>query len=74
MTNSSETDALRQANDAFYAAFSSLDIERMSDVWAHDPEVKCVHPGWMLLEEGEPTSDPIRVMKYYRKLWEYMTK
>ena len=30
--------------------------------------------GWMLLEEGEPTSDPIRVMKYYRKLWEYMTK
>ena len=29
--------------------------------------------GWMLLEEGQPTGDPIRVMKYYRKLWEYMT-
>lgn len=29
--------------------------------------------GWTLLEEGRPTADPIRVMKYYRKLWEYMT-
>lgn len=30
--------------------------------------------GWMLVEEGQPTGDPIRVMKYYRKLWEYMTR
>jgi sugar phosphate isomerase/epimerase len=29
--------------------------------------------GWTLLEEGETTSDPIRVMKYYRLLWEHMT-
>jgi len=29
--------------------------------------------GWTLLEEGSQTSDPIRVMKYYRMLWEYMT-
>ena len=28
---------------------------------------------WTLLEEGNPTSDPIRVMKYYRMLWERMT-
>ena len=28
--------------------------------------------GWMLLEEGQPTGDPIRVMKYYRMLWERM--
>lgn len=28
--------------------------------------------GWTLLEEGDPTSDPIRVMKYYRLLWETM--
>lgn len=26
--------------------------------------------GWTLLEEGEPTADPIRVMKYYRNVWE----
>lgn len=29
--------------------------------------------GWTLLEEGDPTRDPIRVMKYYRLLWERMT-
>ena len=26
--------------------------------------------GWMLLEEGAATTDPLRVMKYYRLLWE----
>jgi hypothetical protein len=29
--------------------------------------------GWTLVEEGAATSDPIRVMKYYRLLWERMT-
>jgi sugar phosphate isomerase/epimerase len=29
--------------------------------------------GWTLLEEGAPTADPLRVMKYYRLLWERMT-
>ncbi len=29
--------------------------------------------GWTLLEEGNKTSDPVRVMKYYRLLWEKMT-
>jgi sugar phosphate isomerase/epimerase len=28
--------------------------------------------GWTLIEEGKPTSDPVRVMQYYRKLWETM--
>lgn len=26
--------------------------------------------GWTLLEEGAPTADPIRVMRYYRLLWD----
>ncbi len=29
--------------------------------------------GWTLVEEGQQTSDPIRVMQYYRLLWERMT-
>lgn len=29
--------------------------------------------GWTLLEEGNKTADPVRVMKYYRLLWEYWT-
>jgi sugar phosphate isomerase/epimerase len=28
--------------------------------------------GWTLLEEGAATADPIRVMRYYRLLWERM--
>ncbi len=30
------------------------------------------YDGWTLVEEGEPTQDPVRVMKYYRLLWETM--
>jgi sugar phosphate isomerase/epimerase len=30
------------------------------------------YDGWTLVEEGAATSDPIRVMKYYRLLWESM--
>jgi sugar phosphate isomerase/epimerase len=26
--------------------------------------------GWTLLEEGAPTADPLRVMRYYRLVWE----
>jgi len=29
--------------------------------------------GWTLVEEGKETSDPVRVMHYYRLLWERMT-
>jgi sugar phosphate isomerase/epimerase len=28
--------------------------------------------GWTLLEEGKQTTDPIRVMQYYRRVWETM--
>ena len=31
------------------------------------------YQGWTLLEEGSPPVEPIRVMKYYRLLWERMT-
>lgn len=30
--------------------------------------------GWTLLEEGNKTADPIRVMKYYRLVWEQMAR
>ncbi len=28
--------------------------------------------GWTLLEEGAPTADPLRVMQYYRLVWEQL--
>ena len=30
------------------------------------------YQGWTLLEENSPTADPLRVMKYYRLLWQTM--
>jgi SnoaL-like domain len=49
--------ALSAANQGFYAAFESLDIERMASVWAHDDDVQCVHPGWDLLIGWEEISE-----------------
>ena len=42
-------EAVRAANQRFYAAFESLDIAEMEAVWAHDDAVQCVQPGWELL-------------------------
>src|SRR5690349_14662757 len=38
--------AVLDANHAFYDAFESRDLDAMSDLWAHDDRVICVHPGW----------------------------
>jgi ketosteroid isomerase-like protein len=38
--------AVAAANEEFYAAFEALDIERMEACWAHDDQVRCIHPGW----------------------------
>ncbi|MSP63790.1 MAG: DUF4440 domain-containing protein [Myxococcales bacterium] len=48
MSELTEVEEVRRANQAFYRAFESLAIERMDHVWAHDGQVTCVHPGWPL--------------------------
>jgi ketosteroid isomerase-like protein len=40
---------VEEANLAFYDAFHSRDIEKMSQVWSHSPHARCVHPGWELV-------------------------
>ena len=37
---------IRAANQRFYDAFNTLDIERMEDVWETSERALCVHPGW----------------------------
>ena len=44
-----EEEAVRAANQRFYAAFESLNLAEMEAVWAHDDRVECVQPGWELL-------------------------
>jgi ketosteroid isomerase-like protein len=41
--------AVRAANDAFYRAFESLDLDEMDRVWARGEHVACIHPGWSRL-------------------------
>ena len=47
----SQTDvaAVEAANAEFYAAFESVDIDRMHAVWDDEEDVTCVHPGWPML-------------------------
>jgi ketosteroid isomerase-like protein len=42
----SDRETIRRLNERFYHALESLDIEAMKEVWAHEGEVACVHPGW----------------------------
>jgi len=53
----SPEEALRAANQRFYAAFESLQLAEMEAVWAHDDAVECVLPGWDLLIGWEEVRD-----------------
>ena len=38
-----------KSNAEFYHAFDRLSIDMMDNLWKHDENVICVHPGWDLL-------------------------
>ena len=44
-----DREAVLAANGSFYEAFEARDIDAMSDLWAHDDRVVCLHPGWTVL-------------------------
>lgn len=48
MSDPAEAEVLRQ-NEAFYAAFEAMDLDRMSRCWAGTERDTCVHPGWEFL-------------------------
>ena len=41
--------AVLRANGTFYTAFASADFAAMTEVWAHDDGIACIHPGWDVL-------------------------
>jgi ketosteroid isomerase-like protein len=53
LTPDDEAAEVEEANARFYRAFEALDLAEMDRVWAHDEHVRCVHPGWALLEGWE---------------------
>ena len=44
-----DLEAVQAANQAYYEAFEGRDLDAMSDVWHHDDDVVCTHPGWKTL-------------------------
>ena len=50
MTSGGDRSEIEEANARFYRAFEAQDLAEMDEVWAHGEHVRCVHPGWALLE------------------------
>lgn len=48
---------VKRANERFYRAFESLDINRMAAVWVQAERATCVHPGWDLLSGWDAIRD-----------------
>lgn len=48
-----ETAEVEEANLRFYRAFESMDLAEMERVWVRRDYVRCIHPGWGLLEGWE---------------------
>jgi len=46
----SQEPAVLFANEAFYIAFASRDVDGMDDLWARQNRVTCIHPGWPPLD------------------------
>jgi ketosteroid isomerase-like protein len=49
MSKMVEVEAVRAVNHAYYEAFEARDLDAMSDLWQHDDDVVCTHPGWKTL-------------------------
>ena len=53
LTPDDEVAEVEEANARFYRAFEALDLAEMDLVWAHGEHVRCIHPGWAMLEGWE---------------------
>lgn len=50
----SEREGIVAANQAFYRAFETLELDTMEEVWLRDPKIVCIHPGWRRLTGWGP--------------------
>jgi ketosteroid isomerase-like protein len=48
-----DADAVLAANLEFYRAFTMRDIAAMDALWARNPPVACLHPGWTALTDRQ---------------------
>jgi ketosteroid isomerase-like protein len=57
-----EAERVRIQNKRFYEALSSQNILSMEKVWSRSSYVRCVHPGWNMLEGWESIRDSWRTI------------
>ncbi len=50
------------ANEAFYAAFTTRDLEAMEKVWSERENITCIHPGWTALLGREAVMESWRAI------------
>jgi ketosteroid isomerase-like protein len=48
-----DEEGVLQANENFYHALQELSLDAMEAVWLTEDWVRCVHPGWEILEGWE---------------------
>ena len=48
------------ANEAFYLAFESRDVEAMAHLWSSSEDILCCHPGWPVLVGRDAVLDSWR--------------
>jgi len=57
-------DALLYQNARFYEAFERSSIEMMEEIWSDSHAVRCIHPGWSIVE-GRPA-----VLESWQRIFE----
>ncbi len=55
-----ESDRVRALNQRFYDAVSRQNLLGMEQIWSHATHVRCVHPGWKVIEGWEAIRDSWR--------------
>ena len=53
MDTRSDREQILEANNIFYRALGTRDLNLMSTVWVKDTRAGCVHPGWIILRSWE---------------------
>jgi ketosteroid isomerase-like protein len=53
MQITSQEEQVLEANQHFYTAVQEMSVEQMEAIWLQEPYVRCLHPGWNILEGWE---------------------
>ena|SRR2546426_12633643 len=57
-----ESERVRAVNQRFYEALSSQNLLIMEQIWSHSRYVRCVHPGWKMLQGWDAIRDSWRAI------------